>query len=159
RVLGAVGDIDVAGAVDRHALRLSELRWLTAGRRAARHDLRPAVDEPVEDTELAVTIEGRDEEIAAAASGRDLRAPERRPVEEARLVARGNWHAAGRDAVDRPEALDLAAGVAASGPGEVERAAGVERRGRGGGNPKRPADATGLEAFAGHIRLDGETRR
>src|SRR5207247_5563762 len=66
--------------------------------------------------------------------------------------------AAGREAQDWPEVLDLTAAVAASRPRRVQRAGGVERERRRGRNADGRA-SIGRLAPAGHVHLGGETRR
>jgi hypothetical protein len=130
-VLCAVRDVDVAGVVGSYALRLHEKRRAPCGRCPAGQELGVAIGQQVKDADPAVAVEGADEQVAPGADPGDLGARQRGPVEEARLRCLGHPRTAHGEPVDGPQIVDLAGGVPAARPGEVEDTAVVDgNRGR-----------------------------
>ena len=118
-----------------------------------------AVHHDVEDANLAVAVERRDQQLSPGTHARDLRAGQRRSIEVATLGGLGGARAPGGKSVDGPDVVDLAAGVAAPGPGEVEGARMIDRERGRRRNPVRDAPFDGVEAVAGDIDLHGEAGR
>src|SRR5207247_9094678 len=120
----------------------------------------PAVDQAIGHADLAIAIVRRDEELASAADARDDGIRQRRTQQIAFLRGRREPGTAERNAIERPQVLDLAAtDVPASGAREIERAAPVERERGGRRDPAALARAAGLEALPAHVDLRRECRR
>src|SRR6185503_3774316 len=80
------------------------------------------------------------------------------PVEKERLRRLRHSGAARREPVDGPEVVDLASGVPAARPGEVEDAAIVDgNRGRGRQSPRGPL--RGVESLTSDVNLHCEAGR
>src|SRR5262249_9989044 len=147
RALGAVGDVEVTGRIDRRRLGLPEGRLPAALGRAAREELGPPVDDAIERAHLSLPIEGRHEELAPPARGAYLRVEQRRAVEISVFDVGAQARAARRNPVDRPEIVGLAAGVAPARARQVEEPGRIEReRGGRGATPDaaRPVAAQSL---------------
>ena len=69
----AVGDVEIAGGIERHALGLLQERGPAGRGRAAGHQLGAAVDDAIEHAEAAIAIVRRDEQLVGP---RERRRPE-----------------------------------------------------------------------------------
>jgi len=152
----AVGDEDIAEAVDGASLRLDQRRLHSRLRRAPREEMHAPIDQPVEDADAAIAVERGDENLLAAAAAAHLRVDERRTVEIAGLRRRGETGAAEGDAIHGSEVVVFAAAVPPPRAREIEHSLGIHEQGRRGGNATARRATGRLEALPRHVHTDGE---